>query len=96
MCLLALLSGSPWRVEIRSAAHVTATGQGLQLVQVRHPAMFEVRAGPGSPADAMVTASVTCKCCFFHSLIHIVQYSSTSFHISMWQIEVKSYKFLVP
>ena len=40
-----LLTDSPWRVDIRSAATMTAGGSGLQMVPVGVRANFEVKTG---------------------------------------------------
>lgn len=50
-------TGSPWKVDIRSAGHVTTTAGGLGMVAVGRPAFFEVST---SPTDGAVTVSIIC------------------------------------
>jgi len=53
-------AGSPWKVDIRSAGHVTTTAGGLGLVTVGKGAYFEVCT---SPIDGNITVSVICRSC---------------------------------
>ena len=57
-----VLPGSPWKIDIVSAANITASGNGLQLVPVNRPAHFEVKTGGyGHVGDAGIQVQVTCK-----------------------------------
>ena len=56
-----VLIGSPWRVDIRSAAHISASGRGLQMVPARVPASFDVQTG-GTGQDGSLVTTVLCKC----------------------------------
>jgi hypothetical protein len=51
-------AGSPWRVDVRSPASITVTGNGLHLVPVGRVAVFEVHS---SQSNGDVIVNITCK-----------------------------------
>ena len=52
------MTGSPWKVDVRSSANVTIVGSGIQFVPVGRLATFEVRTGI---SGGSVIVNVTCK-----------------------------------
>ena len=57
--LLFIISDSPWRVDIKSAANMTVGGSGLQMVPINTHACFEVKTGGLDHGDIRI--NITCK-----------------------------------
>ena len=54
--------GSPWRVDVLSAAQWTVVGAGVQVVPINVPAWFEVRSnGSGGCPDGALLVNITGK-----------------------------------